>query len=461
MNEKFEKLPLKQDLIKNLAELQFDSMTPIQASSLLEVLGGVDVIAQAKTGSGKTAVFGLGILNSLDIQGMNLQALILCPTRELAEQVAKEIRKLARMLKDVKILTLCGGTAEYHQERSLFHGAHVIVGTPGRVLRLLKKGSLRVPRIKTFVLDEADRMLDMGFHDDIMAIVAHLPRVRQSLLFSATFPDEIVELGKSVQRDATYVKVDTQHAPNAINQIFYELESHKEKNETLLKILAKYKLGRTIVFCKTKQITNDVAKFLNKNSIFAEAIHGDLMQNERTSVLTKFSNHSLSVLVATDVAARGLDITELPAVINFDLPTDAQVYIHRIGRTGRAGKTGQVFSLFLKKSSHLLDKIEDVTHTPCEVEDITNFCLTESNLYDLVPPMKTMYIGGGKRNNLRPGDILGALTGDVNLNFSDVGEISIYNIVSYVAIKRDHIDHAVKKLQDGKIKNRKFKVGLL
>lgn len=457
MNEKFQKLPLKEALLKNLQELNFNSMTPIQASALEPVLNGIDIIGQAKTGSGKTAVFGLGILNSLDISNIEGQALILCPTRELAEQVALEVRKLARTLKNVKVITLCGGTGEFHQERSLSHGAHIVVGTPGRVLRLLKKSSLDFQTVKTFVLDEADRMLDMGFYDDIMEVVSYLPTSRQTLLFSATFPEEIEELGQTIQSNPIVIKVDTEHDVDVISQIFYEVENHKDKNAGLLKIFAFHKLDRVIVFCKTKLITESVAKFLNKNKIAAAAIHGDLMQNDRTSVLSKFSNHSLSVLVATDVAARGLDISDIGAVINFDLPYDPEVYVHRIGRTGRAGKRGSAFSLNLKSSRDLLDEIAVLTNTKSIVEDINN--IAEADDYQLIPPMKTMYIGGGKKDKLRPGDILGALVKEADIDPANVGDISIFNIVTYVAIKSDHIDSAIKKLREGKIKNRKFKVG--
>ncbi len=457
MSEKFENLSLKQELLTNLSELKFNSMTPIQAKSLPLVLEGKDIIAQAKTGSGKTAAFGLGILNSLDSSQFLIESLILCPTRELAEQVAKEIRTLARMVNNVKVLTICGGVAEFHQEKSLSHGAHIIVGTPGRVLSLLKKGLLKLEKVKTFVLDEADRMLDMGFYDEMMDIASYLPQERQTLLFSATYPDEIKELGESIQVDAIEVKVDTEHEANSINQIFFEVDRHQDKNEALLKILGNYRPERLIVFCKTKQITDDVARFLKNNGIFAAGIHGDLQQNERTAVLTKFSNHSLSVLVATDVAARGLDIQELPAVVNFDLPTDPEVYVHRIGRTGRAGKTGQAFSLFIHKNRYRLDAIEDLTNISCKIEDSRD--LSSDEEYGLVPPMQTMYIGGGKKNKLRPGDILGALVGEAKIDSNNVGDISIFNILSFVAIKHEWIDQAVDKLRAGKIKNRKFKVG--
>ncbi|MCO4795166.1 MAG: ATP-dependent RNA helicase DbpA [Bacteriovoracaceae bacterium] len=458
MNNSFDKLPLRKELIENLAELNFNQMTPIQEKSLPVVLEGKDIIAQAKTGSGKTAAFGLKILNSIDFSKFHVQSIVLCPTRELAEQVATEMRMLARMIKNVKILTLCGGVSEFHQENSLDHGAHIIVGTPGRVLSLLKKKKLILDRAHTLVLDEADRMLDMGFHEDIMNIVFYIPKKRQTLLFSATFPEEIQSLGSNIQEEAVEVKIDVTHEVSSISQRFYKLESHKDKNNALLRVLGKYKPERLIVFCKTKRITDDVADFLYDSGIEAESIHGDLEQNDRTTVLTKFSNRSLSVLVATDVAARGLDIQELEAVINYDLPDDPEVYIHRIGRTGRAGKNGLAFSFFLDRDESKLERIEEYSKNQCQKEEINELSNTEE--YGLLPPMRTMYIGGGKKNKLRPGDILGALTGDAGLEADDVGKISILPILTFVAIKHEKIEKVVETLRNGKIKNKKFKVGI-
>ncbi len=458
MNDKFEGLSLRSELLENLAELKFDFMTPIQSSSLLGVLEGIDVLAQAKTGSGKTAVFALGILNSLNIDLFDTQALVICPTRELAEQVAKEIRTLARMLKNVKVITICGGVQEVHQEKSLSYGAHIVVGTPGRILRLLSKGSLDFSAVKTFVLDEADRMLDMGFQDDIMEIASDIPEDRQTLFFSATFPEEIKKFAGTLQRDGVVVKVDSEHASDIIDQIFYQVPSHQDKGPALLKLLAQHKPDRTIVFCKTKHIAASMAKLLNKKKIVAEALHGDMMQNERTSVLTKFSNYSLSVLVATDLAARGLDIEQLAAVINLDLPSDPDIYIHRIGRTGRAGQKGQALSLYVPEENSMVEEIEQLTKKSATIKYLDEIC--SSLQYDLIPTMKTIYLSGGKKSKLRPGDILGALVGEAQLDVNDVGNISILNIVSYVAIKRESVDQAISKLRDGKIKNKKFKVGL-
>ncbi len=458
MKAKFTDTVLKKILLENLINLKFDFMTPIQEKSLPLILQGKDVIAQAKTGSGKTAAFGLGILNDLNLSISSIQAMILCPTRELAEQVAKELRRLARTLPNVKILTICGGASKKVQEKSLAAGAHIVVGTPGRVLHHLNTNSFELSYLKIFALDEADKMLDMGFNSDILEISEYLPKKRQSLLFSATFPDDIKVLSKRIQKNATEIKIDITHNKSNIKQLFYELEPSTDKNDLLYKVLNKYKPERLIVFCNTKKESNDIANFLINRKIFAKCINGDLEQNERIEVLTKFSNKSLSVLVATDVVARGLDIEDLPTVLNYSLPHSPEAYIHRIGRTGRAGKKGMVFSFFDQHEQDKLSEIEGLTLKPCKLEEVSE--LIGFDKYSLVPPMKTIYISGGKKDKLRPGDIVGALIGEAKLDSKDIGDISIHNVFSYVAIKNNRIEDAISGLSTGKIKKRKFKVGL-
>lgn len=458
MSDRFDTLPLNTDLLRNLESLGFAKMTPIQQEALPIVIEGVDLIAKAKTGSGKTAAFSLGILNSLDLSQKKPQALILCPTRELAEQVAKETRNLARTMSNVKVLTICGGTSEFHQDNSLAHGAHIIVGTPGRILKLLKKKTLHLSQVKTFVLDEADRMLDMGFEKELKEIERKISKKRQTLLFSATFPLTIEDLSKHIQNQAVVVQVDTEHEKSTIEERVYQLASHKDKSLALINILGKYNLDRFIVFCKTKQIVDSVVKFLDRNKIVAAGIHGDIEQNERTIILEMFKNESLSGLVATDVAARGLDIKELSLVINFDLPVEVEDYTHRIGRTGRAGKTGIAVSFMLGQEESKLEAIEELTKKSfSKIKYLEEHFHAE---YDRVPPMDTLYISGGKKNKLRPGDIVGALIHEAGLESSEIGNILITNIVSYVAVKTDKVDKAITALNSGKIKNKKFKVGL-
>lgn len=457
MTNSFNTLPLDSKLLTNLETLGFHFMTPIQEQALPLILEGHDLIAQAKTGSGKTAAFGLGILNKLNLANKTLQSLVLCPTHELAEQVAEEIRRLARNTANCKVLVICGGTSEFQQLNSLEHGVHIIVGTPGRVLKFLKKGAINLQSIDFLVLDEADRMLDMGFREEMEAIATFAPRVKQALLFSATFPDEIEDLSRVFQKNPKRLSVDSKHEINVIKQIFIEVDEHRKKLEALNRLLGQYKPQSTIIFCKTKQLCADVAKALVKQGIAALAFHGDLDQNERTVVFTKFSNKSCLVLVATDVAARGLDVKDLEAVVNFDLPTDAEVYTHRIGRTARAGKIGLAFSFFVATEKHKLQDIEIYTGNKNEFLSVDS--LNSTLKFDLKAPMKTMYINGGKKEKMRAGDILGALVNEAGIDPKDVGNINIFEKQSYVAISSSQIENAVARLLEGKIKGRRFKVG--
>lgn len=459
MEQKFEKLALKPELISNLQSLGYKSMTPIQAKCLPDILKGKDVIAQAKTGSGKTAAFGLCILNALDLSDRDLSSLILCPTRELAEQVAGEIRMLARTFQNVRVLTICGGFSRSLQQRELSSGAHIIVGTPGRVLSFIKSDDLNLNSLNNFTLDEADRMLDMGFYSEIMEIVSHLPQKRQSLLFSATYPEGIRSLSSKIQKDAIEIKTDVVHDSDDIEQIFFEVLPTQDKNDFLYKLLSLYRPDRAIVFCKTKKESSDVAQFLVNRNIHAQCINGDLEQRERTEILEKFSNQSLSILVATDVAARGLDIEALPAVINYNMPATAEDYVHRIGRTGRAGKKGSVFSFFIPYEREMLKLIESLTLKPCQLKKPSELVIAKK--YDLIPPMQTMYISGGKKDKLRPGDIVGALVGEAKIDANDIGNISVQSTFSFVAVKSASIQQAIEKLNSGKIKKKKYKVGLV
>ena len=458
MKNLFESLPLSSEILKNLKSLGFDSMTPIQEAALPKVLEGVDIIAQAKTGSGKTAAFGLGIINKLNVENNILQSLVLCPTRELAEQVAEELRRIARLTKNIKVQVICGGTSEYQQKNSLDHGVHIVVGTPGRILKFLKNGSLDLKNINILVLDEADRMLDMGFREEMEAISLFTPKLKQTLLFSATFPEEIEELSSLFQKNPLRITVDSKHQQNTIRQIFIEVADHRQKLEALVLVLANFKPESSVVFCKTKQTCADVSNFLIKKGISALPFHGDLDQNERTVVLTKFSNQSSLVLVATDVAARGLDIKDLKAVINFDLASDPEVYTHRIGRTARAGNDGLAISFFVNYEKEKLILFENYQDNKFEFMELSK--LSRDLQFDLKAPMKTMYINGGKKDKIRPGDILGALVGVAGLEGHFVGSINILNNQSYVAVMADQIEMAVSKLNEGKLKGRKFRVGI-
>lgn len=451
----FSSLHLKAPMLRNLAVLGYAEMTPVQAHTLPLILAGKDVLAKAKTGSGKTAAFGIGLLTHLDVSAFRVQALVLCPTRELADQVGKELRRIARFANNIKILTLCGGVPFGPQLGSLEHGAHVVVGTPGRLLDHIRRGSLDLSGLRVMVLDEADRMLDMGFQDEIGALIAAVPAKRQTLLFSATYPESIVAMSEAVQHEPIEVSVDETHAESAIKQIFYEVE-REQRTETLARILAHYHPESALVFCNTRLECQEVAEALQSRGFAALAIHGDLEQRERDQVLVRFGNRSASVLVATDVAARGLDIKELQAVINFELSRSPEVHTHRIGRTGRAGEQGLAVSLVSPRETRLITAIEESLGSTIARGELAS--LAPATGRPPKPPMVTLCIDGGRKNKLRPGDILGALTGEGGIAGSEVGRIDIFDFHTYAAIIRQSVDHALGCLGKNRIKGRFFKV---
>lgn len=452
---KFSNLPLSKEMLHNLNEIGYKEMTPIQAESLPFILDGKDVIAQAKTGSGKTAAFGIGLLTKLQVKKFRIQSLILCPTRELADQVAKELRMLARATHNVKILTLCGGTAFGPQLGSLRHGAHIIVGTPGRILKHLKKETLSLENMDMLVLDEADRMLDMGFSEEINEVLEFAPKERQTLLFSATYTDEILGISSCIQKDAVSVKTISNESANKITERFYAVEYGK-KIQTLVNIFSNFKPDNVILFCNTKVEADEIAKTLQDRKIDALAIHGDLEQYERNDVLVQFANKSCRVLVATDVAARGLDIKELSMVVNYDMPHTLETYTHRIGRTGRAGEEGLAVTLYEENEIQNADEYRNETRIFEEESSLKTV-----NGFDMKPDNITLVIEGGKKDKVRAGDVLGALTGDAGLKGSSIGKIDIYDRQSYVAIESKLIDEAHKQLKNGKIKGKKFSVWIL
>jgi ATP-independent RNA helicase DbpA len=451
----FASLPIKTELLASIASLGYEHMTPIQAQALPVLLKRKDLLAQAKTGSGKTAAFAIGLLEKIEVQTYQTQALVLCPTRELADQVSKEIRGLAKTIANIKILTLCGGQPMGGQLASLERSPHVVVGTPGRILKHVQKGSLQFNGIETLVLDEADRMLDMGFHEDIMLILDSIPRKRQTLLFSATYPDGIREISDLIQRDPIEVRVEATHDNKIIKQTFYQVKKG-ERSKTLVALLQHYRPESSLIFCNRKQQCQELADDLWQQGFHVLALHGDLEQFERDQVLVQFSNKSSSILVATDVAARGLDIKELAAVINYDLSTDPEVHIHRIGRTGRAGEAGLAISLFLESEQWRIDGIAKFQGSGVTIESTASLKTREN--FKLIPPMATLFINGGRKEKVRAGDILGALTASQKLLGKDIGKIDIFDKLSYVAVARPLAKQALKILSEGKIKGRKFRV---
>ena len=340
----FNTLPLAPAMLANLQQLGYLTMTPIQAASLPITLAGRDLIAQAKTGSGKTASFGLPLLTRLNPRRFAVQAMVLCPTRELADQVTQELRRLARSADNIKILTLVGGSTMRPQISSLEHGAHIVVGTPGRIMDHLQRETLNLEALNTLVLDEADRMLDMGFYDDIAYVSRHCPQDRQTLLFSATYPDGVMRLARQFMREPQEVKLLEQHEESKIRQRFYKVEDG-QRLQAVAALLLHYRPVSTLAFCNTKQQCRSLLETLHAHGIKALTLNGDMEQRERDQVLIQFANRSCSVLVATDVAARGLDIDKLEMVINVDVTPDPEIHVHRIGRTGRADQNGWALNL--------------------------------------------------------------------------------------------------------------------
>jgi len=454
----FATLPLSAAMLANLDALGYTSMTPIQAQSLPVILKGQDLIAQAKTGSGKTAAFRIGLLNPINPRYFGCQALVLCPTRELADQVAKELRRLARAEDNIKILTLCGGVSLGPQIASLEHGAHIIVGTPGRIQQHLDKGTLVLGGLNTLILDEADRMLDMGFFDAIASIIAKTPARRQTLLFSATYPSSIKQLAADFMRDPQQVRVESLHTDNQIEQRFIEI-APEQRLEAVTRVLAHYRPQSCVAFCFTKQQCEDVVAHLTAKGIVAQALHGDLEQRDRDQVLTMFANRSSSVLVATDVAARGLDIDGLDMVINVELARDAEIHVHRVGRTGRAGEKGIAVSLVAPAEGHRAQAIEALQKSPLRWDLLDS--LKNKGGEPLLPVMSTLCIAAGRKDKLRPGDILGALTGDAGIPGKQVGKIAIFDFQAFVAVERALAKQAMQRLNSGKIKGRSLKVRIV
>jgi ATP-independent RNA helicase DbpA len=458
VNTDFSRFKFDPALLANLESLGYLRMTPIQAEGLPHVLAGRDLIAKAKTGSGKTVAFGLGLLERIDRQSFAVQGLVLCPTRELADQVAKELRRLARASANTKVVTLCGGVPLGPQVGSLEHGAHVVVGTPGRILKHLQKGTLVLQGVATVVLDEADRMLDMGFYDDMAAILAATPPQRQTLFFSATYPPKFRELSSAFQRDPVEVSVEAPPSECQTTQWFYEVDKGS-RSKALAALLAEHRPASTVVFCHTRQQCQEVTDELRQCGILALALHGDLEQRDRDLVLVRFANRSVPVLVATDVAARGLDIKELEAVINYELPRDPEIYVHRIGRTGRAGSSGLALSLFSPAEANRVNAIDAYQGRKGQLGQLRS--PARPGGFSLTAPMVTLCIDGGRKEKVRPGDILGALTAGDAVPADKVGKIDIFDHVAYVAIESGLQEKAQRTLAEGKIKGRNFKVRAL
>lgn len=454
----FGALALSPATLANLQQLGYLQMTPIQAASLPSALLGQDLIAQASTGSGKTAAFGLALLSRLNSRCFGVQALVLCPTRELADQVSEEIRRLARGTDNVKVVTLCGGVPLRGQAQSLSHGAHIVVGTPGRVMDHLERQNLALDQLNTLVLDEADRMLDMGFFDDIATVARQCPKNRQTLLFSATYPEGIAKLSQQFMKSPQQITVQAQHSAGKIAQRWYEVKN-SERLHAVSQLLAHFRPESSLAFCNTKQQCRDLVAVLQAQGFSALALYGELEQRERDQVLVQFANRSISVLVATDVAARGLDIAQLAAVINVDVTPDSEVHIHRIGRTGRGDAEGLALNLVSMDEMGSVGKIEQLQGRESQWFPLAE--LTSAGEGALVPPMATLQIIGGRKEKIRAGDVLGALTGDMGFSREQIGKINVNEFSTYVAVARAIAPQVVQRLNDGRVKGKSVKARLV
>lgn len=459
----FQSLGLRNDLLSRLQQMEFTQMTPVQAAALPSALEGKDVVAQASTGSGKTAAFALACLQRLENTKFHVQSLVLCPTRELAEQVAESFRELAKHLSNTKVTTLCGGVTMGPQIGSLQHSAHVVVGTPGRVLKHLQKGTLHLHGLTALVLDEADRMLDMGFEEEIDAIFAYLPSPRQNLLFSATFPDEVAHVVKALSPYAVRIDVTESEVAPSITERWCHAPAGRDSGtraEVLGEALKHWGGTLNLVFCNTKLDCAEVSRQLGLLGFSAVALHGDMEQFERSQTLIRFANGSANVLVATDVAARGLDIDDVDAVFNFELPHQAEIYVHRIGRTARGGRKGVAISLVSDREMSRLRHLETERESGAmKLWRADSMDAPASNVTESMPEpaVYTLEINGGRKQKLRPGDILGTLTASKELSADAVGKIDILPMVSYVAIAKEHSSTAQRLINRHKIKGRQYR----
>lgn len=452
----FSTLSLAPAWLENLTQLGYVEMTPIQALALPAMLEGRDVLGQAATGTGKTCAFGLALLARITPRGDRPGALVLCPTRELAAQVAEELRRLARPLPHTRVLTLSGGSSVQRERASLEHGVDVIVGTPGRVHDHLVRERLDLSGVRTLVLDEADRMLEMGFVETVSAIARAVPGEHQTLLFSATFPDAVRALSTTYQRDALHVVAPTEDVTSRIVQVVYDV-GRTERVAALIRILGHHRPESAIVFCNHRETCDEVAGALAGAGFAAVALHGGMEQHDRNTVLLLLRNGSLRVVVATDVAARGLDIDDLGAIVNYDLPRDRDVFVHRIGRTARAGRSGLAISLAQAADGRT---VEDLRQGPLAGVAMSGVPSAEAQLPP-PPAMTTIAIQGGRHDRLRPGDIVGALTADVGIAGTDIGKITVNDRISFVAVVASVASRALDGLAAGRIKNKRFRAYLV
>ncbi len=522
MTTRFDELELQAPILRAIAELGFEEMTPIQAQAIPVVLTGKDIVGQAQTGTGKTAAFGLPVLQKIDPKLKAVQAIILCPTRELAIQVSDELHKFSKFMHGVKVLPIYGGQDISRQIRALKAGVQVVIGTPGRVMDHMRRNTVKFDKVRMIALDEADEMLNMGFREDIETILKDMPEDRQTLLFSATMPQPIMDIARTYQKDATLVKVVKKELTvPKIEQYYYEVRP-KNKVDVLSRLLDMYAPKRCLIFCNTKRQVDELVSALQGRGFFAEGLHGDLKQQQRDRVMNSFRNGKAEILVATDVAARGIDVDDVEAVFNYDVPQDEEYYVHRIGRTGRAGRNGRAFNLVVGKEVYKLRDIQrycktkiklmpipsvnDVTEVKAEKilerindtienEDLTKMIeIIERKLNDsdftaldicaafLKQAMGTdsvedatsamgdfgdtgaeqgmvrLFINLGKNQRIRPGDILGAIAGETGMPGKLIGSIDMFDKYTFVEVPREYAADVIQVMKESKIKGKSINI---
>ena len=513
----FEEMCLDTRIMRAIAAMGFEQPSPIQAQSIPIAVEGKDMIGQALTGTGKTASFGIPMLQRINPKDKNLQAIVLCPTRELAIQSANEIRKLAKFLHGIKVLPIYGGQEISKQIRSLKGGVQIVIGTPGRVMDHLRRHTLKPQTVDIVVLDEADEMLNMGFREDIETILGQLPEERQTMLFSATMPKPILEIAKRYLHEPEIVKViQKELTVPKIEQYYYEVNPRK-KNEVLSRLLDMYDPSLSLVFCNTKRKVDELVADLKGRGYFAEGLHGDMKQSQRDRVMNGFRNGRTDILVATDVAARGIDVDDVEAVFNYDVPQDDEYYVHRIGRTGRAGREGRAFTLVVGKEIYKLKDIQRYCKTKIrrqpipsvndvaaikveklleqageliatdglgrmmdlleEYLDGSDYSATEMAAALLAmqlgetstqtlpkeefgdtgaePGMVRMFMNIGKKDRVRIGDILGAVAGESGMEGALVGTIDMYDNFSFVEVPQEYAAAVLEAMNHSKIKGRR------
>lgn len=520
---RFEELNLREEIYNAVKDMGFEEMTAIQSEAIPHILDGKDIIGQAQTGTGKTAAFGIPIVQKTDMSTRNLQSLILCPTRELSIQVAEEIKRLSKYIRDLYVLPVYGGQPIDRQIKALKKGVQIVVGTPGRVIDHIKRKTLKLGNVKVLVLDEADEMFDMGFRDDIEFIINSIPEDRQTIFFSATMPKEILNFAKKYQKEPEIIKVVPKELTvPKVEQYYLEVKEHI-KTEILSRLLDILNPKLSLVFCNTKKKVDELTIELQGRGYFVDGLHGDLRQTQRDKVMNKFRNNSIDILVATDVAARGIDVDDVDVVFNYDLPQDEENYVHRIGRTARAGREGVAISFVTNRDFHRIKTIERYTKTKIKrkkiptlrdmenkqnqillekireeikkgqleryenilnillQEDYTSFevaaCLLKFYLennkigkhkeLDLVDyssskrdKLKRVYINVGKKKGISSRHILGAIINETGVPKKSIKDIDIYDKFTFITVSEDQVERIIKKLNNKRIKGIRVKVEL-